>query len=497
MIDVADMRRAPPASGLDTAMAWVNRVAFCGLLGAVFLAPVPLGSNRPWAMALLALWVWAFLLLALGSYMGRRSWPTGLRRARWPLGCAALFSALIAAQLAWTHLVAPATLSLWHTEQYLMRSLACLGAMVLAVLTVVSRRRCTTVLVAMLASGLFQSGLGILLSRSGAAYEFLFVAFEPNGRVSGTFVNPNHFAGYMSLALAAGIGLLIAQYEGYREVDRAWRSRLSAFLQFALSLKMILRLSLVILVIGLVLSYSRMGNVGFFLALVLGGLVLAVRSRKMRRPALTLVGTMLVVDVLILGQWIGFDRIAERFQGTSIRSESAPVAPAKTGAPTALVAKESAPVPREESVEERLQVPQLAAKLALQKPWFGHGGGTFSLAFAPVKPDWVYGGQWNYAHNDFAEVAVDMGLIGLALWLGIGAFSAFSALRLINDTQPRLNRGVGTAALVALISTGFQSVTDFGLQIPALALSLSVLLSMSWLVSGLALDKRRAPRAAE
>jgi hypothetical protein len=38
---------------------------------------------------------------------------------------------------------------------------------------------------------------------------------------------------------------------------------------------------------------------------------------------------------------------------------------------------------------------------------------------------------------------------------------------------------------------------DFGLQIPAIALSLSVLSTMSWLVGGLAPDIRRAPSTAE
>ncbi len=473
-----------------------DRMAFSGLIGLILFAPLPLGSNRPWPAALLAIITWVSLLLTLPAYLGGRSLPVALQSARWPLGLAAMLCGLVGAQLfgGQAPSVVLGTLSPWDTEIYLLKALTYFGAMLLMVLTVRARMRCLWVLGCILAVGLCQACLGILLSRSAGPYEFMFEAFAPGSRVSGTFVNPNHFAGYLSLSLAAGIGLLVAQYDGGASRANGWRPRLAALLNFVLSVKMLLRLALVILVIGLVLSHSRMGNLAFFLALIAAGLLLAAKSPKLRWPALLLVGTMVIIDLFIVGNWVGFDRIAERFQGTQFRAESgapnehAEAGPESVSASSPLVG--SPAPPREESVEERLQVPLLSAQLSLQRPWFGHGGGTFHLAFPPGKPDWVFAGYWSNAHNDFAEVAVDLGIVGLALWMGIGVFSLGAAVRLLSDRQPRLNRGVGTATLIAIIGTSLQSLMDFGLQIPANALNFSILLALSWLVAGLPVERR-------
>ena len=79
---------------------------------------------------------------------------------------------------------------------------------------------------------------------------------------------------------------------------------------------------------------------------------------------------------------------------------------------------------------------------------------------------------------------------GLAVWMGIGFSSACGAGRLATDRQPRPNRGVGTATLIAIIGTSLQSLMDFGLQIPANALNFSILLALSWLVAGLPVERR-------
>lgn len=468
--------------------ALMDTLAFAGLLVVVLAAPLPLGGNRPWAIAGLVMAVWCFLLMAMPFAASDRAVRQNLRRTAVPLALVAGLSALMAVQLlsGQPQGQAPGTLSRHDTRLYQLCTLMYLGAMLLVIVTVRSRRRCLWVLGAVLAAGMAQAALGILLLRLGGNYELFFQPFEAGGRASGTFANPNHFAGYLAMSLAAGIGLLIAQYEGGVTRD-GWRPQLTAWLRFMLSAKMLLRLFLLVLVIAMVLSHSRLGNLAFFVALMMAGLVLAARSKKMRRPALLLVSTMMIIDLLVIGQWVGFDRIAERFQATDIRAPTEAVpnsAPASTGSDDPLP-------PKEESIEERLQVPALSLKLVERRPFFGYGGGTFHLAFAPVKPDWVYAGYWTNAHNDFVEVAVNLGLLGLALWLGVGLLSALAAWHLITDRQPRLNRGVGVAVLIAIIASSLQSVMEFALHIPANALTLSILLALSWLAGGLPLDNTR------
>ncbi len=489
---LAGRRRAPNLRALGRAL---DRLAFGGLLLLLLAAPWPLGGNRPWAMAALTLGAWLSLVLALAGYVGGRPWPVGLRRSLWPMTMAAGFCVLVALQ-AWAGAPDGAllrTLSPWHTQGYLLRALCFTGAMALAVLTVRSRQRCTWVLSIVLVAGLAQAVLAVMLLAGGTNYDFMFENFSAGGRASGTFVNPNHFAGYLALASAAGIGLLMARFDGREPELEGWRMQVVSALSFLLSMKMLLRLALVTLVIALVITHSRMGNLAFFASILLAGGLVAVRSRRLRRPALWLVGTMVVIDLLVIGQWVGFDRIAERLQATPLRAPVAEATTPSAGLSASPVAVPSSPpLPREESLEERLQVPALALPLVLQRPWLGHGGGTFHLVFAPVKPETVFAGTWTHAHNDYVEVATDMGVPALLLWLGIGIFSVRKAWRLLPDGQPRLNRGVGVATLIAIIATGLHSWVDFGLQIPAIALTFSVMLTLAWIVAGLPMDVRRS-----
>lgn len=475
----------------------LQSLGFAILLIVVLLAPLPLGSNRPWPLALIAILVWTGVALAAPFVLTDGSSGTRLARLRWPMYILAALCAIPAMQLAGANvgLSVLGTQSSWDTRHYLLRSLTYAGAVLLLFMVVNSRVRCMLLMGAMLVAGFVQAALGILLSRSGQTYELMFAVFEPGGRVSGTFANPNHFAGFLSLSLACGIGLLIAQYEGDLARRDGWQARLASMIHFCLSAKMLLRLSLVIMVIAMVLSHSRMGNLAFFVALIAAGSLLAARSKKLRRPAVTLVVTMIIIDLLVIGQWIGFDRIAERFQATNLQAEYGQASGAPRAGPEAATTGQgfAAAPPREESLEERLEVPRLAARLILNAPILGHGGGTFYLTFPPHKPEGAYPGFWKHAHNDFVEVAIDLGFVGVALWVGLGATAALTALRLLDDRQPRLNRGVGVATLLAIIASSLQSAVDFGLQIPANALNFSLTLGLAWAVQWLPLRQHRGP----
>lgn len=78
----------------------------------------------------------------------------------------------------------------------------------------------------------------------------------------GTYVNRNHFAGYLEMALACAIGLMLAKLSpsgsgNWREAGRQW-------IQVFLGPKLVIRILILLLVVGLVMSQSRMGNLAFF-----------------------------------------------------------------------------------------------------------------------------------------------------------------------------------------------------------------------------------------
>ncbi len=411
--------------------------------------------------------------LAGNSLGGRAAFRRRLVRAWVPLALMAGFALVLLGQLLQPALAAATlyTMDAFQTRIYLLTTLALLAAFMLTVVCVNTVERASLLLATVTGAGVLQAVIAVALFSSGGSYQFMFADFDQGGRTMGTFPNPDHLAGYLELCLAAGLGLMLAQFGGTREFVRGWQQQVVRAMRFMLSGKMLLRLMLVVMVVALVMTHSRMGNGAFFLALLLiGGLVAAV-SQRLRKPALWLVASMALIDIVIIGQWVGLDRVVERLRDTAESSVVAASAPGVLGV--------TAPARREESVQDRLQVPALSLPLVLQKPWFGHGGGTYYLSFPAVKPV-GFPLHWNHAHNDFVELAADTGLVGLALLLALAAATAWRAARMLRDSEPRLKRGVGVAALMALCSMGLHGMVDFNLQIPANALTLVLLLALVW-----------------
>lgn len=469
-------------SGMGT--AWVDGACHAGFLALLVWAPLPLGSNRPWALALLAglLWLLVVVRAAWGaSEAGAPQWQ-GWRRG-W--ACAALAAVPVAVALAQLAVglqpaaeagrAALGTLSVHDTGLFLLRALACLAAVLLVLAGVRSQLRARQLLAALLMGGLLQALFAVLLYSSQAQYQFLYFSFHQGQRATGTFPNPDHLAGYLELSLAAGLGLLLSQFGSAQGESRHWRQAVARVADFLVSAKMLVRLTLVVMVVALVLTRSRMGNGAFFAAMLLVGLWVAVVSQRLRRPALWVVASMALVDIVVIGQWVGLERVVDRLGGTA---ESTVI-----DAGHGFVFDLDENTRREESLQQRMKVPAASLPLVAERPWFGHGGGSYQYAFPAVKsPDLLM--NWNHAHNDYIELAVDVGLVGLLPLLLLAAATAWRAARLLHDDQPRLSRGIGVAALTALICMGLHSLVDFNLQIPANALVFTTLLALVWAVPG-------------
>jgi O-antigen ligase len=462
----------------------LQQLGFVGLLVALVWAPWPLGSNRPWAVALLAAIVWASLALAaVGAALQVQPQRKTVAGAWVPVAALLGFAALAVLQLVpgLGPNGGPISIDPFHTRRYLLITLLYLGAWLLVLLTVNTRERGERLLAALLAAGLLQALAAVLLYSAGGRYELWYAQFDQGGRAMGTFVNPDDLAGYMELTLSAGLGWLLSQLgTGEPDPHAHWRTRVVAALTFMMSGKMLLRLTLVVLVIALVMTHSRMGNGAFFISMGLTGALVAWRSKRLRRPALWLVASMAVVDLFIIGQWVGLERVVQRLQDTAEASS-------ETIAGFGLA---NAQPPREESLAQRLEVPRLSLQLVAQNPWLGQGGGTYYTAFPPLKRaglPW----HWDHAHNDYVQVACDMGLLGLALWMGVGVASAWRSAQLLRDDVHRVNRGLGVAATMALCCLGLHSMVDFNLHIPANALTFTVLLAAVWAVPA-ELKKRRS-----
>lgn len=481
-----------------------HRWSWIALLVLLVWCPLPLASNRSWASALLAiLLVATFAGLALHSAWSRSDFlragrsggaadgigsalAHGHRHRRfdsawWPVALLGSYALLVALQLlplptTWSQTsasglaaAAPISVEPFATRQYLLTTLGCTAAFVLVRLLATTAARVQALLLTVLCSGVLQIVVASGFYSAEQDFRFLFMPVLPGSRLGGTFMNPDHLAGYIELCFAAGLGLFLV-HTGNGAALGGWRKGAVQALRFVQSGKMLVRLLLIALVIGLVMTHSRMGNAAFFVSLLLVGGLCALRSRALRRPASWLVVSVLIVDILVVGQWVGLDKVIQRLAAT----------PAAANGQAAWRPGEPAPW-REEALDERTQAARYALDMVQSRPLLGFGGGSFYIAFPPFKGTHRLG-FYDHAHNDYVEIAADTGLLGLGLLVALVLLSSWRALRALGNDGDPLARGVAAAVLMAVFCLGLHSLVDFNLQVPANALTFTVILALAWTV---------------
>ncbi|MDD0840859.1 O-antigen ligase family protein [Curvibacter sp. HBC61] len=451
--------------------AWV----FWGLLALLVWAPLPLGSNRTFAIGILVFWVFVLLAGALWAWRGQAdaAWQR-VALFKWPLMMLGAFVLLVWFQTlqlpeawvkalspeAWRVLdgVAPFRLSLdvFQTRIYAALSTGYFCAFLLVLLTVRDRARLDQLAMGLVVAGVLQAVLAVMLFSATAHYQIYFFDVL-HDRTKGSFGYHNHFAGYMELCLSVGVGLMLARLGNDHSQGSGWKHVVGRMLQFVLSPKMRLRMLLVVMVIALVLTRSRMGNAGFFAALVVVGLIALALTRRSAPAMVTLIISLIVVDVVVVGSWVGLEKVVNRVQETAATIDGG-------GA--------------EESIEQRQQAAMAALDLVRDFPLFGTGGGSFYGSFMRYRAtDKVY---FDHAHNDYVELAADYGLVGLGL---LGAFvlvTFYAAARTLAKRRTSLPRGIAFGVMMAIVSIAIHSWVDFNLQLPANVLTLMVILAMGW-----------------
>ncbi|MBV8061951.1 MAG: O-antigen ligase family protein, partial [Nevskia sp.] len=442
----------------------LDRLAWFGLLALLLWLPLPWGSHSFWAEHLLVLW--AALLLALAC--AARIDP-GMRRQLPPRY--GWFAALWLPWLGWiafqTLSLEPQWLAAWSPQSATVHAAAAqagnglaldslsimpaasLDALLLslgyfALYLVVglscrehSRRRLLAAVLVF--SGLAQAVYGSLMTLSGAEYGFLARKFFYTGLATGTFINRNHLAAYLELTSAVGLGLILSDLKAGE--GGGWRRRLSGWMELAFSTKARVRIAMAMMVVGLVLTRSRMGNTAFFVALSLTGLAyIALRERRLLLRAVLLFGSLLLVDTFIVSHWFGLSQVVQRIEATRIEQEDRPV------------------------VYRQLPV--------MLKPYqaTGSGLGSFAQAFTPYRPLQLQG-YFDHAHNDYMEFLIETGIPGLGLLLLLLGTHLVHALRVIWRCQDRLPQGICVGFVMASIALGLHATVEFNFQIPAIAAS--------------------------
>lgn len=385
-----------------------------------------------------------------------------LRPAALPAAALLAFCALVAAQ--WLGGIegwasgAPASGDPHQTSLYLLLAGAYLGAFMLVLVLARTPERVRLVALTIIGSAFLQAMLAIVLFSAQASYRFLGYQVQHGHSTLGTFANRDHLAAYLYFGLSLAIGLLLGSIDEHAAKARRLRDHAVTAMKFVLSPRMLLRIMVVGMVVALVLTRSRMGNGAFFAALVVVGLTVAAVSPRLRKRALLLVLSFVLVDIVVIGQWVGLERVLERIDQTAV-----------------LRADQRA----EETVEARTEPVRRTLPMIEERPLFGWGGGSYYTAFPPFKTPgmWVY---WNFAHNDYAQIAAEVGLAGLALLLLVALATLWRAGQALRPGQSPLTRGIGYGALMAMLCIGLHSWVNFNLQIPANGLTFTAILALVW-----------------
>lgn len=455
----------------------LERAIFLGLLGLLLWLPLPFGSVRPWSAALLTLLVSLLLglwfvalglsplrlrqlgraaLLAAGVWLLWLTWIY-LQSEPWPQAWLAVLS-----PRRWQHLrglgelsalptTAAPSLDAQQTRAQLLLSLAYAGLFFLVLAVLRHRHRFQWLLWAILLSGVAQALYGMLMVLSGLEYGAWGAKQAYRGFATGTFVNRNHFAGYLEISLGAALGLIMAMPIS-RLDDGSWRQRLRRLLALLQDGRLFIRACMALFFLALILSQSRVGNVAAIGGLCLTGLLVIAVSRE-RAPLrwLLLLGSILAIDIWLFGHWFGLDQLAERF------------AEVEQGNPRADVFQDL-----------KRMIPAYLGT--------GSGLGTFEIAYPEFRSPQV-DRLYNHAHNDYAQFLIETGVVGAGL-LGLLVLATVArALLILRRRQDPLMRGIAAAALTAIGALAVHSAADFNLQIPANAATLVALMAAVWAAS--------------
>jgi O-antigen ligase len=432
-------------------------------------APLPFGGVTPWAEALLRGICFAALMLAAAAVDS----PAQLRPAAVPaaalaavallglLQSAPLPAGLVAAlspehaslrrQAAQLAAAAPARLTLAAAAS---RSAAVgwtAAAAVFLAAAVAGRRRQQRrwLAAAVLACGLFEVFFGARdwFARSHTLWGVELPATAV--RLRGTFVNPNHLAVYLEMALPVAFAWGCWAARRARDQTHVERQLLLVVPPVMLWLT---------LFAGLAFSGSRGGLLAAVAAVTVQGVLAAqVRRRWWLAPLGALAALAGVAFVASVGLREGLGRLL---------STSA----------------------SDVSWAARLREYGAVLELWGRFPATGSGLGTFRDAFPLVQPPGLEGTWW-HPHSDLLEVLATAGLAG-ALLLAAGLAALLRRLATVLAAGSRSeDRAAGLAALGALLSVGLHEAMDFGLTMPGNAVTLAVLLGSA------AAARVRAPSA--
>lgn len=258
------------------------------------------------------------------------------------------------------------------------------------------------------------------------------------GRASGTYISPNHLAGFLEMLLPLALA--------YTLVGRA-KTHTKVFLGYAA----------LVMAAGIGVTVSRGGWVSAGIALIVLFGILALH-RNYRLPALVMMLVLIGGGAFFVSKSAFFK---DRF-------------------------KHGAASVKNVEVDVRYELWSAAARMWKDHVWFGVGPAHYNHRFRAYRPEAVQK-QPDRVHNDYLNALVDWGIVGATI-IALAFGTLFAGLIRTWAHVRRTEKEFGTSqsnkfafvlgSAAGLLGLLAHSVIDFNMQIPANAILAIILMAL-------------------
>jgi O-antigen ligase len=256
------------------------------------------------------------------------------------------------------------------------------------------------------------------LTPNGKIYWLLTPRF--GGWIYGPYVNHNHYAGLMEMLTPVPLVISLSRHLSIRH---RWLAGLASVLMGG----------------SILLCGSRGGMIS-----LAAELLLLIAILGWQRTGGKAIGSIAAIAsaILILSLWLGSSQLAERLSSIRIAANS------------------------EISNGTRLNIDRDGLRMFVQRPLLGWGLGTFPIIYPKFRS--FYTDLYvDHAHNDYIQLLVETGSVGLGLMLWFVAMALTNAARKIKRYGLHTNGLIGMATLLGIAGILVHSLVDFNLEIPA------------------------------
>ena len=358
----------------------------------------------------------------------------------------------------------------YQTVSHLLLLVTYLTAFYLVLLVCEDRNAKKRLVYALVALGVFEAFYGLAQYLTGWQQIFTYVKKYYLEDATGTYINRNHFAGFLEMVLPFTMAFALRSAGNLHRAAQGSEAKARSLLSSTELLPVVFWLFLAaVFFTAIVFSRSRMGMISA-LASLLAVLALAGSSSLSRRTR-TVAGALFFLGVVGIVVWLGSDPVVTRFE--SLGQEYS------------------------QTSHSRISIWRDTFHLIRQHPWLGTGFGTFSVAYTQVQTTFLTL-LVDHAHCDYLEVASELGLPGAILAFGPILWIFVRAVRRYRKARagPNLDIVICLGCVGCISAILVHSLADFNLYIPANALVFTVVLALAWMEGGGRESALRSPAYA-